>query len=115
MDVYYRKIQERWLYVVNAYEEKKMMSSPSFISKAKQHLAQNEEGYIAHFLFAAKHTLILIYAGLALLIHAIFPCLHMTTASNIVRKLYYRFSKRNAVVAPNKHATRLHPSEQYYI
>ncbi|MFQ3577139.1 MAG: glycoside hydrolase family 9 protein [Cytophagales bacterium] len=44
-------------------------------------------------------------------ISSMIPCLHMTTASNIVRKLYYRFSKRNAVVAPNKHATSLHPSE----
>jgi hypothetical protein len=46
------------------------------------------ETYCQHFLAATRFGLILIGAGLACLLHALVPCVCLTTASRVVRKLH---------------------------
>lgn len=46
-----------------------------------------DESYFAHLRFALKFSFRLILAGLAALIHGIFPCAFERTASQTVRQL----------------------------
>ena len=54
----------------------------------KQHLIDSNTTYLNHLKFAIYASLLLIYASVASLIHAIFPFFFKGTAAYIVIKLY---------------------------
>lgn len=56
------------------------------------------ETYGQHLLFTLKTGATLIYAGVCLIIHGLFPILHETTASNTVFKLNDMFVVRRKKV-----------------
>ncbi|MBK2124065.1 DUF6356 family protein [Fangia hongkongensis] len=63
-----------------------------FFSK---HLHEVNESYFQHLKEAAYCGGLMIIAGIACTIHAIFPFLLQKTASKILQKLQTRFTKRN--------------------
>ena len=54
------------------------------------------ETYFGHLAFAIGFSGWLILAGLAAIVHAIFPFMFETTASRIIAKLYERTSHRGS-------------------
>ena len=58
------------------------------------HPATVDESYVEHMAFAGRFSLTLFLAGGAALIHAFIPCLFEKTASNLIRKMYYRIENR---------------------
>lgn len=58
------------------------------------HPATVEESYFEHMAFAGRFSTTLFLAGGAALVHAIIPCLFEKTASNLIRKMYYRIENR---------------------
>ena len=54
------------------------------------------EAYLAHAGVALRFALLLLGAGLAALVHAIFPALFETTASSIIKKLHAEMMSRSA-------------------
>lgn len=59
------------------------------------HPATVNETYLQHMRFAAGFAFWMITAGLAAVIHAVFPALCETTASRILRKLVARMDARH--------------------
>lgn len=59
------------------------------------HPASVNETYFQHMRFAFGFAFWLVTAGLAALVHAIFPALCETTASRILRKLTERMAARH--------------------
>lgn len=57
-------------------------------NSSKQHLEESKCSYVEHFKFAIYASLLLLYAGIASLIHAFIPALFKGTAAFIVIKLY---------------------------
>ena len=53
----------------------------------KKHLNEAGKSYLEHFKFAFKAGLILIYAGITSIIHALIPSLFPFTSQRIVKKL----------------------------
>ncbi len=59
------------------------------------HPASVDETYLQHMRFAAGFAFWLTMAGLAALVHAVFPALFETTAGRILRKLVARMDARH--------------------
>ena len=53
------------------------------------------ENYLAHAGVALRFALLLFRAGLAALVHAIFPALFETSASSIIKKLHREMTERS--------------------
>ena len=67
------------------------------IKSSKKHLQESCTTYVNHFKFAVYASVLLIYAGVASIIHAFVPALFKGTAAFIVIKLY----KERLVNHPN--------------
>jgi len=74
------------------------------IRQSRAHLRDAREGYWQHFRFATTFGLLAVAAGLAALVHAIFPgaCTH--TASRIVRYLGQLLEDRSNIDAVEREA-----------
>ena len=59
------------------------------------HLNSAKESYFTHGKSAFKYSIKLFYAGLAAMIHMIFPQWHQNTASNIAKEIYNDVSNRH--------------------
>jgi predicted Na+-dependent transporter len=55
--------------------------------KKLPHLISADESYHKHALNAAKYAVKLFYAGMAVLIHMVYPQWHQNTASNIAKEI----------------------------
>jgi hypothetical protein len=53
------------------------------------------EDYLAHAAVALRFALLLFGAGLAALVHAVFPALFATSASSIIKKLHGEMTERS--------------------
>jgi hypothetical protein len=58
-----------------------------------KHLKEAKKNYLQHFWFAFKAGFILIYAGMASLIHAFIPSLFPFVSLKIVKNLYEKAMK----------------------
>jgi len=61
----------------------------------KSHLEAVNEKYFEHMFYAAKYGFKMIFAGVACIIHAIFPSLFITTASKTMHSILDEISERN--------------------
>jgi hypothetical protein len=59
------------------------------------HPSSVDETYVQHMRFALGFVFWLIAAGIAALVHAVFPAMCETTASRILRKLVARMDARH--------------------
>ena len=64
------------------------------IKKSKEHLDLVNETYIQHFKVAFNVSFLMIVGGLQAIIQAIFPAVFETSASDKIKKLYEKISKR---------------------
>ena len=64
------------------------------IKKSKEHLGLVKETYIQHFKVAFNISRLMIVGGFQAIIHAICPALFETSASDKIKKLYEKISKR---------------------
>jgi hypothetical protein len=60
------------------------------LKKVREHLKINKISFIDHFVLAVWSGVLLIYAGMASIIHAFFPFLFDGTPARIVSKLYFK-------------------------
>jgi hypothetical protein len=58
--------------------------------------------YWQHFLFAGLNGLRLVYAGLACIVHSIFPFVFMDTASQVVQNISEQMAARKHLAEQNK-------------
>ncbi len=72
-----------------------------------EHCHDTGETYFEHLLFTVKTAGVLVYSGLALIIHGVFPFLFTTTASANIKKLNTTIIKR-AAQSPETNVTTLH-------
>ena len=63
--------------------------------KSKRHLADNNMGYLEHFVFASGHGLNCIKSGFLLIIHALIPGILSETGSRITNELNKVFADQN--------------------
>jgi hypothetical protein len=66
-------------------------------SRARAHLVDAGESYFEHMYFAVGVGLMLVAAGLACIIHGLFPSLCTRTASRTVDELKRLFAERHAL------------------
>lgn len=59
-----------------------------------RHLRDTQMTYLAHLRFAAKVGGLLVYAGLACLVHAVLPCCFADTASRTISRLNTLITQR---------------------
>ena len=64
------------------------------IKKSKEHLDLANETYFQHFKVAFNVSRLMIVGGFQAIIHAICPALFETSASDKIKKLYEKISKR---------------------
>ena len=64
------------------------------IKKSKKHLDSINETYTHHFKEAFKISCLMIAGGFQAIIHAICPAVFMTSASDKIKILYDKVSKR---------------------
>jgi len=77
------------------------------VGKIKQHLEDSNTNYFGHAKFALYAAVMLLYAALASVIHALLPNLFPSTAASIVSKLYnYRIKNH-----PNPLYRKMHVKE----
>jgi hypothetical protein len=70
------------------------MSLKAFKNLFTAHPESINETYLRHLCFASLSGLRLIFAGIACIIHSIFPFLFINTASNVVKKIYEKMDNR---------------------
>lgn len=66
-------------------------------ARSRAHLAEAGESYVEHLRFAAGVGLMLVAAGMACIIHGLWPGLCTKTASRTVEELKRLFAKRDAL------------------
>ena len=64
------------------------------IKKSKEHLDLVNETYIQHFKVAFNVSLLMIAGGFQAIMHAICPAIFETSASDKIKKLHEKISKR---------------------
>ena len=64
------------------------------IKKSKEHLDLVKETYIQHFKVAFNVSLLMIVGGFQAIMHAICPAIFETSASDKIKKLHEKISKR---------------------
>jgi hypothetical protein len=77
------------------------------------HIQKSKMGYFTHLYHAVSLGLVLIYAGIASIIHALIPCIYAAYSANKVTRIFYRvvytsanpdiqgYRKQEAVLAEN--------------
>ena len=65
------------------------------IKKSKIHLDNANENYFQHMGIALKISFQLLIGSIMAFVHAILPSLFTTSASNIIKKLYFFIENRN--------------------
>lgn len=73
------------------------VSEDQMTSQLGKHLQDVGETYDEHFVHAGRYGLVLIGAGLACLVHAVFPFLFERTGSQCISKLYDHMAGRGRV------------------
>lgn len=68
------------------------------LKSSKKHLEESQTRYVEHLKFALYASSLLLYAGIASLIHAFVPAAYKGTSAFIVIKLY----KQRLIGHPNK-------------
>lgn len=63
--------------------------------REKSHLEAVNEKYFEHMFYAAKYGFKMVMAGIACIIHAIFPNLFITTASKTMHSILDEINQRN--------------------
>jgi hypothetical protein len=88
------------------------------IQTAHEHLQKSKMGYFTHLYHAFSLGLVLIYAGLASIIHALIPCIYAAYSANKVTRIFYRvvytsvnpdiqgYRKQEAVLAENAYQNK---------
>jgi hypothetical protein len=83
------------------------------IQIAQEHLQKSKKTYFNHLYHASMLGLVLIYAGIASIIHALLPCFFAAYSANKVTRIFYRvvytsanpdiqgYRKQEAVLAEN--------------
>jgi hypothetical protein len=71
------------------------------IMKKMSHLVSANEGYLKHMLTATGYSIKLFYAGIAVLIHAVYPQWHQNTASNIAKEIVGDVTNRHKEAKTN--------------
>ncbi len=66
----------------------------AIINAFTAHPSSVDESYGEHFAFASRTSLRLMAAGLAALVHAVFPFLCVRTASDIMREMHAALNGR---------------------
>ena len=69
------------------------------LTRTRRHLAEAGENYFEHLRFAVGVGLMLVAAGLACIVHGIFPALCTKTASRTVDELKRLFAERDALAS----------------
>jgi len=69
------------------------------LTRTRRHLAEAGENYFEHLRFAVGVGLMLVAAGLACIVHGIFPALCTKTASRTVDELQRLFAERDALAS----------------
>lgn len=64
------------------------------LRQCRDHLDTVQETYLQHAAFASLFAVRMIGAGLAILIHALIPCLFVHTGSDMVKALYRELNMR---------------------
>ena len=64
------------------------------IKKSKEHLDSVNETYTLHFKEAFKISCLMIVGGFQAILHAICPAIFETSASDKIKKLHEKISKR---------------------
>lgn len=76
------------------------MEPNNFGNKVKKcftdHPASVGESYWQHMRIAFWSALRLLWAGVALIIHSVFPCVFVDTASDTVKKIHQEMAERKA-------------------
>ena len=67
------------------------------------HPKEAGETYFEHLKFAANSAIKLIFSGIALLVHSVFPFLFITTASKTVVALNKEIEERKKTAASKNH------------
>ena len=65
------------------------------IKNSKEHLISANETYIQHFKIALRISALMIVGGFQALIHALYPGILRTSASDKIKKLYEIVVKRS--------------------
>ena len=74
-----------------------------------EHLTEVGETYPRHFMKAVGFGIAMVAAGLACLVHALFPFLFVTTGSTCIRRLHRRMEDRRASIVDSRDpSARLH-------
>ena len=60
-----------------------------------KHLTDNNISYLSHLKRTVNISCRMIYGGIAVLIHGVYPSLFETTASNIIKKLNEELNSNN--------------------
>jgi len=68
------------------------------IKKSVEHLKENKMTYLQHLLFASKHGICCLYAGLLLLCHSLIPGLFVKAGSVLVNRLNKSFLDHNEYI-----------------
>jgi phage-related protein len=71
------------------------MTKNKFIKFFTAHPEAIGETYVQHLFVAAWSGIQLLFAGIACIIHSIFPFLFVNTASNTVKRIHANMTKRN--------------------
>jgi hypothetical protein len=66
------------------------------IETAQNHLQKSKMSYLVHLYHALSLGIILIYAGIASIIHALLPCFFAAYSANKVSRIFYRVVDRSA-------------------
>lgn len=64
------------------------------IDKCRQHLDSVHEDYMTHLIFALKIATLCLFAGIALVIHALVPALFERTGSTTLKKIHDLIAER---------------------
>ncbi len=76
----------------------------------KDHPASVGEGYFEHMFFAGRAGLRLVGAGLAALVHAVFPFLCERTASNLIIAMHDDMVARRSTAKASEDQVQAHPA-----
>ena len=82
--------------------ESTVLVMQGLVKRAKNHLTHNNMSYVGHFLFASKHGLICIKAGILLLVHSILPCFFEKAGSRLIHRLEKVFTERENKINESK-------------
>ncbi len=81
-----------------------MLEKPfgALMNPLTEHLTEVGETYTQHLVKAAGFGIAMVAAGLACLVHALFPFLFVTTGSSCIRRLHRRMEDHRASIVDRR-------------